>query len=222
MKSQTIALKTPGEWIRQARVSLGISTRELARLTDVSYPTISRIERGHEQPRWDTLTRLLRALGQTLTMARAEQTAMMRLADLTDAWSADRSGDHQPDWTLLRAFTDELQRFPELTAAAIADAPRRSGSPFFDCLLAAIAETCAERVGLRHPAWTKLRPPLAAPWEGFGTSRMRQISRRNAPPSFARRNIYIDRAAIWRTPRVNASTSSIQRRRSAPSHRRTR
>jgi transcriptional regulator with XRE-family HTH domain len=222
MEKQATDQTTPGVWIRQARASLGISTRELARLADVAYPTVSRIERGHEEPRWDTLTRLLRALGQTLTMAKPEPIAMMRLADLTDAWSADRRGDHQPDWTLLRAFTDELQRFPELTAAAIADAPRRSGSTFFDCLLAAVAETCAEQAGLRYPGWTKLRPPLDAPWEGFGTPRMKRSSRLNAPQSFTRRNIFIDRAAIWRTPRVNASASSVQRRRRAPSDRRTR
>ena len=222
MNDRTTDLTPPGAWIRNARTSLGISTRELARLAGVSYPTISRIEQGHEQPRWDTLTRLLRSLGQTLSIAKPEPIAILRLADLTEAWSADPNGDHQPDWTLLRAFTDELQRFPELTAAAIADAPRRSGSAFFDCLLAGIAETCAERAGIRHPAWTKLRPPLTTAWEGFGTPRMKRANRRNAPPSFTRRNIYIDRAAIWRTPRVNATTSPAQRRRRASSRSRTR
>ncbi|NBO06483.1 MAG: XRE family transcriptional regulator, partial [Actinobacteria bacterium] len=59
MKKQVTDQTTPGVWIRQARASLGISTRELARLADVAYPTVSRIERGHEEPRWDTLTRLL-------------------------------------------------------------------------------------------------------------------------------------------------------------------
>jgi transcriptional regulator with XRE-family HTH domain len=222
MSGDVETMTHPGLWIRQARLSLGISTRELARLADVSYPTVSKIEQGHEQPRWDTLTRLLRALGLSLTTTKPEPIAMLRLADLHRAWSTDGQGNHEPDWTLLRAFADWIQRFPELTAAAIAEAPRRSGSPFIDCLLAAVAETCAESAGLRHPAWTKLRPALATPWERLGTPKMRLRSRRNAPPSFIRRNIFIDQAAIWRTPRVNASASSSQRRRRSPTRHRTR
>ena len=52
--------------IRTERETLGLSMRDLAALAGVSYPTISRIENGHEDPRWDTLTKLAAALGKTL------------------------------------------------------------------------------------------------------------------------------------------------------------
>ena len=46
-----------------------LSQRALARLAGVPQPTVARIESGAVVPRVDTLDRLLRACGQTLTSA---------------------------------------------------------------------------------------------------------------------------------------------------------
>ena len=54
--------------LREARLSAGLSQRELARRAGVPQPAVSRIERDHGSPRVDTLDRLLRACGKALEL----------------------------------------------------------------------------------------------------------------------------------------------------------
>jgi transcriptional regulator with XRE-family HTH domain len=189
----------PGTWIREARQALGLSVRDLARLAEVSYPTVSRIELGHDQPRWDTLSRLLRSLGLSIETQQPTTLPMLRLADLTHDWKKDRAGNHEPEWRSLRAFADLLREHPELIAAAICPPPPASGSEFIDCLLAAIAEKVADDAELARPAWTRSRPPMTREWEPLGTPRMREANRRATPKQFTNRGIFLDVSTIWRT-----------------------
>ncbi|MGA1259414.1 MAG: helix-turn-helix transcriptional regulator, partial [Ilumatobacteraceae bacterium] len=64
---------SPATWIRDERTQLGMSTRDLARLAGVAYPTISRIENGHEQPRWSTLQKIFVVLGYSFAPATDER-----------------------------------------------------------------------------------------------------------------------------------------------------
>ena len=138
--------------IRAERAELGLSLRDLAKLADVSYPTISRIENGQEQPRWDTLSKLSAALGKRL-VASFEDLEVPRLADLA-------VDDDEPDWTGLRGLVDHLRLHGELTAAAIAKAPPQC-SPLIDSLLAGVAEKLADDASIQRPRWTSQIPPLA-------------------------------------------------------------
>jgi predicted transcriptional regulator len=52
--------------LAKARRRAGLSQRALAAKTGVAQPTIARIERGHDDPRLQTLERLLNALGETV------------------------------------------------------------------------------------------------------------------------------------------------------------
>lgn len=212
MTTNTTTANSPAKWVREARVNLGLSVRDLARLADVSYPTVSRIENGHEEPRWDTLVRLLRATGRSLDSAVPRTVPVIRLADLTGNWHSHRSGRHEPDWTSLRTFADRLHLHPELTAAAILPTPRRSGSTFFDSLIAAIAEKYADDTGIHRPAWTKTRPALDTPWEGIGTPRMLRRNREQAPPQFLARGLHISESTIWRTHLTRGGATGTQRR----------
>jgi len=54
--------------LRRARHRAGLTQRALATATGVAQPTIARIERGTEDPRLSTLTRLLAACGHRLEM----------------------------------------------------------------------------------------------------------------------------------------------------------
>lgn len=58
-----------GAILREARVAAGLGQRELARLAGIPQPTLSRIERGHASPRFETLDRLLRVCGKELELA---------------------------------------------------------------------------------------------------------------------------------------------------------
>ena len=52
--------------LRKARESAGLTQRELARKARTSQSVVARIELGENSPSWDTLSRLLRAAGQSL------------------------------------------------------------------------------------------------------------------------------------------------------------
>jgi transcriptional regulator with XRE-family HTH domain len=160
-----------GAWIRSEREKLGLSIRQLAHLTNVGYPTISRIEMGRDQPRWETVLRLATAFGKTLGPHASE--GVPRLADLAGRWQRDAFGEPEPNWTLLRAFADTLRHRPELTATAIAQEPMPSGAALIDNLLAAIAETVADDASIKPPQWTKRFPPLREPWATLTTPRRR-------------------------------------------------
>lgn len=202
----TIMTTEPGALIRAAREALGLSTRDLAVLAGVAYPTISRIENGHEQPRWDTLEKLAAALGRTWKPA-LEPVPAPRLADLAHRWERNRLGDVEPDWTRWRAFADRLRRHPELIAVALVDAPPRSGSVLVDNLLAATAEKLADEMGIRRPAWARRVAPLRRPWAAPGTPRMQAEHAAATPSQFAERNITLPWSAIWRD-RTLAGVSS--------------
>ena len=184
--------------IRRSRTALGLSIRELATLAQVAYPTISRIEQGRENPRWSTICRITAALGEEIGLGSGEKTRVVKLADLTDAWSKDYSGTDQPDWPHLRAFADQLALHPELSGAAIIPAPLPSGSLFFDNLLAGIAEKTADDIGIKRPKWAERVRPLASFWESKGTPRMRRANEAKVPPQLKQRNILIPAPAIWR------------------------
>lgn len=60
-----------GKWLdekrlREARLALGVSQRELARRAGISEPSVSMFERGLTQPEPPTLAALAKALGVTL------------------------------------------------------------------------------------------------------------------------------------------------------------
>lgn len=52
----------------EARQSKGLSQRDLESLTGIRQPVIARIEKGTTFPRYDTLLKILNALGKTLAV----------------------------------------------------------------------------------------------------------------------------------------------------------
>ncbi len=197
LRSMLTTVDNLPDLIRSGRRELGLSTRALAALAGVAYPTISRVENGHGQPRLDTLAKIAAALGKSVGPS-FEPIPMTRLSDLADKWGYDAMGDAQPDWTQWRAFADQLTLRPFLTAAAIAPAPMPSGSSFIDNLLAATAEKLADDASISRPSWTLRFPPLRIPWRAPGTARMRWDHAARTPRQFADRNITMPTTSIWR------------------------
>lgn len=58
-----MAVESPSDLVRAARMRAGLSQRELARRARTAQSSIARIECGAMSPSWDTLQRLLRAAG---------------------------------------------------------------------------------------------------------------------------------------------------------------
>ena len=190
-------MDTPAAWIRRERARLGLSTRDLARLTSVSYPTISRIENGHEEPRWSTLEKIFDVLGHPLAPL-SEEREQPRLSDLANAWTKDATHTHHPDWVRLRGLVDQLRLRPALIAQAILPEPPRSQSEMMDALLAAIAEKLADDAGISRPRWTRSRPPLREVWSVAIRPSKQAEAEANTPPQFIRRGLLIPESTIWR------------------------
>lgn len=192
--STLTSVNAAGSLVRRERKALGLSTRHLAVLAGISYPTISRIENGHDEPLWGTMQKIAAALGKSCSFD--DGGSFTRLADLVEP--ANGPVDREPDWTRLRGFADQIALHPELTAAATADPPPPSGSRLIDNLLAAIAEKLATDIGIRSAAWTATIEPLDTLWEAPGTPRRRAAVAAQTPPEFAARNIMLPASAIWR------------------------
>jgi len=194
-------MSSPAAWIREQRTRLGLSTRDLARLAGVSYPTISRIENGHEDPRWQTLEKIFEVLGHSLSLA-ANTQRQTRLADLSDAWIEDATHAHHPDWTRLRAFADQLRLNPAHMAQAIMPEPPRSRSEIMNALLASMAEKIADDAGIARPSWTRKRPPLSEMWSVATRPSKRAEAEAATPDQFLHRNLLIPETTIWRNRKL--------------------
>lgn len=59
-------------FVKDARTSAGMTQRELSAVSGIPQASVARIERGVAIPRADTLERLLRACGMTLTVRPAD------------------------------------------------------------------------------------------------------------------------------------------------------
>jgi len=182
--------------LHQARTDAHISIRGLASLANVSASTISRIESGQMDPTIGMLSRLLDSAGLEIQLT-ARIPSTPRLASLADAWHPSRHGD-SIDWIRLRAFLDYLHQHPEVTRPALRHKPRASGSELLDNLLAGIAETQCEDLGLEPPDWTAHVARMREPWLTPGTPRIQQQARATTPPAIAVRGLTLARTSLWR------------------------
>ena len=103
-----IAVMKAARLLRQARRRVGMSQRDLARVTGMPQPAIARIERGAVTPGLDTLERLLAGVGMTLEMVPrpgigVDRTLVREALEL-DAGGADpRRGSGRPSSGRLEA-----------------------------------------------------------------------------------------------------------------------
>jgi transcriptional regulator with XRE-family HTH domain len=87
-----VELKSLARAIKDAREEIGISIRELARLTDVSAPFLSDVELGRRFPSDEVLARLAKVLKTPLDALKQHDTrvsisSLKRLMDGSPTWS---------------------------------------------------------------------------------------------------------------------------------------
>ena len=95
-----------GGLIAEARVLAGLSQRELARRAKTSAAAIANYENGHQQPRFDTLMRIIGAAGYELRCKVAEPDEQNRLYR---AWEASVPREPLEDWYRRQAARLERQ-----------------------------------------------------------------------------------------------------------------
>ena len=184
----------PAVLLRRARLDAGLSIRALAETAGVSASTVSRIESGRMDPTMGMLDRLLASAGTRMDVAAR---ATPQLASLVDAWHSSSRGE-VIGWTRLRAFVDHLALHPADAPSALRRMPAPSGSAVLDNLLAGVAETQSDALGLDRPTWTRGVPALREPWASPGTPRMQAKARASTPPALAARGLTLAATSIWR------------------------
>jgi transcriptional regulator with XRE-family HTH domain len=95
-----------GSILREARRTARLGQRELARRTGVAQPVVSRIERGHASPRFETLDRLLRECGRGLELVERPGLRVDRtlIRDRLAMSPGDRARLAVREWERTRAF----------------------------------------------------------------------------------------------------------------------
>lgn len=95
-----------GAFLKDARRAARLSQRELARRAGVAQPVVSRIERGHASPRFETLDRLLRQCGKGLELVERPGLGMDRtlILDRLRLTPGQRARLDVREWERTRAF----------------------------------------------------------------------------------------------------------------------
>jgi len=190
-------MATPADLLRDARITAGLSIRELAECAGVAASTVVRIESGQVDPTIGMLSKLLEITGCHLSLAVANQ-SVPSIANLSTEWRPDADGQPRPRWTAFRAFLDQLHRHPEWSAPSTSRTPAPSGSLMIDNLLAGIAEKIRDDCELPRPKWVgKVRPDDSV-WISPGTPRLQKRARATTPPQLAARNIFLTADSLWR------------------------
>jgi transcriptional regulator with XRE-family HTH domain len=174
----------------RARQRAGLSARALAARAGVTPSTVTRIEQGKMDPTTTMLDRLLAAAGERLELSSHRSQA---------PWLCERAGNWPDiDWTWIRGVVDWTQLHPETIPEAISIPPHPDASPETKNLLAAIAEKIADDASLPRPRWTLATPRTRKPLKPFGTPRMVERGRLNAPEQFLKRNIWLHEQEFFR------------------------
>ena len=138
--------------LRQARLSIAVSQRELAQRAGVAQPAVAVVERSHRDPSVGTLEHLLRSAGHRLITIPTWATTAAEAADeLRQAVGSDRQ---TRALRLLIGFSDGLAaQSPDVRVALCVTRPASCGDRRIDAALAGLVEHHLAPGGLPIPAW---------------------------------------------------------------------
>lgn len=140
--------------VRSARRSRRLSQRELARRAGFSQSRVAIAENAHEDPRFDTASRLLAAAGHRLYAAATTRDDVATIAaEIRHALARDDRG------MALRFFiqmNDNLVAERGLLRGILAiTEPELTGSKTWDAAIAALVDYRLNEDGVPAPAWTR-------------------------------------------------------------------
>ena len=95
--------------LRRARLRQGLTLEDLARMTGIAAPNLSRLEQGRVDARLSTITRVARALGLRMALLPATETSLdlVRQRMATGAERLRRAGLGQRDVDARLAWKDK-------------------------------------------------------------------------------------------------------------------
>ena len=183
--------------LRDARLSAGLTQREVARRSGVSQPHVSAYETGKRQPTVPTMARLIDATGHGLVLGLRSRAPgrPVSLAEAGAKIAVDPEHARGGRWfwirEFLRGFVDDVAGTDQRWAL-IAEPPASTGASEWDAVLAAVAEHLAFHHQLPCPGWSQ-EPARCAEraWFLSDLPTQRAWAVETSPAAFRRRNLFI-------------------------------
>jgi transcriptional regulator with XRE-family HTH domain len=178
--------------VKAARKASGLTQESLASLAGVQQPTVSAVERGHQDPTLQTVNRLLNAIGGQVTwLPTTRLTATAAALLITEALDR-REGDLSVEWPILQ-LADDLAASPPALRAALSVSPApKTGDRRYDAAIAGLVEYRLRQVGVEPPEWvheTSRNSPKE--WLVCGIETIRDSVRESTPPELLRHGVLI-------------------------------
>jgi transcriptional regulator with XRE-family HTH domain len=180
--------------LRRARAASGLTQARLAKQAGTTQSAIAAYEAGDREPTVPVLSRLLSAAGARLILDVAPDPALYRLADAARDIAAVDPTDEPRRLRIVFEFLRGVQDDGHPLNLLIAAEPTSTDDPRFDSLLAAIAEHLSVQHDEAPPAW--VHEPnrfLDRAWWVSELPSAKAAALVNAPASFRRRGIMLDR-----------------------------
>ena len=175
-----------------AREKSGLTQTQMARIAKTSQSAIAAYEAGDREPTVPVLQRMLAATGHNLMIAFEADRNIYRVADLARDIRKTSIKNHERRLRLVFEFLREVDA-KELTLR-VAVEPESTGDQRFDAMLAALSEDLCVSNGVSPPSWVFADQRfLDSAWRESNLKSARTRALVNAPASYRRRGVMIDR-----------------------------
>ena len=176
-----------------ARRQSGLTQAQMAKIAKTTQSAIAAYEAGRREPTVPVLQRMLEATGHNLLIAFEADENVYRIADLARDIRETPAKNSQRRLRLVFEFLRDVNESQQLSLRFAVE-PMATGDRRFDALLAAITEDSCVRGGVAPPSWVFANKRfLDEAWWVSNLKSARVQALVNAPASFRRRGVMIDR-----------------------------
>lgn len=177
--------------ISKCRHKIGLSQRQMAAISSLSFRTIQLLESGAHDPRLSTLKNLAKAVGYPQDIIDHQLDLIFKQPEDSIFMISKRIlKDGEDSWKIwLFNFVDSFRK--EKDEAHISLPPVQGLSQKLNALIASTVETLCEELKLDFPTWCSSIPMLKIPWFVSGIENLKAISIVESPIHFRKRNIFV-------------------------------
>lgn len=177
--------------LKEVREKRGVSQRELAARSGLSFGCVQRLEQNNHNWQVDSIRRV----GKALNMPRRgidfyAEKYLALLPDSVEEISLRMHEDGFAAWpTHLFNFVDRFRAHPSIEL--IHHAPIEELDVRLRALIASTVENLCTDAGRRVPDWCRGVPGLASPWFVAGVENLKAMALVESPAYFRKRNIFV-------------------------------
>lgn len=173
------------------RSKMGVSQRNMADLSGLSFRTIQLIESGGHDPKISTLSNIADALGYPPSaIDNCIENIFTQPVDSISIISERILTEGEESWKIwLFNFVDAFRNKKD--RAYIYSPPVCGLSSNLNALVAGTVETLCDELGIKTPLWCDAVPPLTIPWFVSGFESLKALAIVESPIHFRKRNIFV-------------------------------